>query len=205
MAALLRKIPLGAKELGIIKDKAESLRDGLLTTRGETLLPLTLAHFIFDALCVPSNCTHAMVTSTTTGCSSASASSSSKGLLGVGSSSSSSIHAYRTHADELLGFEATVTTLGLKANVSEAEHPLLCEGTRRMRGELALALLVHYKDDQNKLNRIMDKLLDKDVHQLYNQQKNNAPGFPSKSMMMITHASSAAGAACSVGGDGPDS
>ena len=147
LAALLRKIPLATKELTIIKEKAEWLRDGLLTTRGDTLLPLTLAHFIFDALCVPSNCTHAITA---------------KGI--------NSIHAYRTPADELLGFEATVTTLGLKANVSEADHPLLCEGTRRMRGELALALLVHYKDDQNKLNRIMDKLLDKEVHHL---QKNN--------------------------------
>ena len=60
LAALLRKIPLGTKELTIIKDKAECLRDGVLTTRGETLLPLPLAHFIFDALCVPANCTHAL-------------------------------------------------------------------------------------------------------------------------------------------------
>ena len=155
LAALLRKIPLGAKELTIIKEKAEWLRDGLLTTRGDTLLPLTLAHFIFDALCVPNNCTHAVDPAITA--------ISAKNIQ-------NSIHAYRTPADELLGFEATVTTLGLKANVSEADHPLLCEGTRRMRGELALALLVHYKDDQNKLNRIMEKLLDKEVHHL---QKNS--------------------------------
>lgn len=34
------------------------------------------------------------------------------------------------------------------------------------RGELAITLLVHYKDDPVKLARIMDKLLDRDVHQL---------------------------------------
>ena len=45
-----------------------------------------------------------------------------------------------------LGFDAAVAAIGLKANVSEAEHPLLCEGTRRQRGDLALLLLVHYKD-----------------------------------------------------------
>ena len=133
LATLLRKIPLGAKELSIIKDKvkfslslarslspfhftyrrkreqwvsdvclsssrtsippstqAECLRDGSLTTRGETLLPLTLAHFIFDALCVPTNCTHAATA---------------KGVVGA------SVHAYRTAADELLGFEATVRLL----------------------------------------------------------------------------------------------
>lgn len=41
------------------------------------------------------------------------------------------------------------------------------------RGELALTLLTHYKDDQDKLARIMDKLLDKEVHQMY-----KAPSLP---------------------------
>lgn len=31
---------------------------------------------------------------------------------------------------------------------------------------MAITLLVHYKDDPVKLARIMDKLLDRDVHQL---------------------------------------
>lgn len=48
-----------------------------------------------------------------------------------------------------------VLLLGLKANVSEAEHPLLCESTRRQRGELAIAMLVHYKDDPIKLSKVM--------------------------------------------------
>lgn len=34
------------------------------------------------------------------------------------------------------------------------------------RGDLAITLLVHYKDDPIKVARIMDKLLDRDVHQL---------------------------------------
>lgn len=41
--------------------------------------------------------------------------------------------ALRQPTDEMLGFEAAVAALGLKANVSEADHPLLCEGTRRQR------------------------------------------------------------------------
>lgn len=60
--------------------------------------------------------------------------------------------------DECLGFEAATAALGLKANVSEAEHPLLCEGTRRQRGELALTLLSFYKDDPVKLAKIMNKV-----------------------------------------------
>ena len=62
--------------------------------------------------------------------------------------------------------DAAVAAIGLKANVSEADHPLLCEGTRRQRGDLTLTLLVSYKDDPDKLAKIMDKLLDKDIHQM---------------------------------------
>ncbi|RZF44726.1 hypothetical protein LSTR_LSTR000678 [Laodelphax striatellus] len=72
----------------------------------------------------------------------------------------------RQASDEVLGFEAAVAALGLKANISEADHPLLCEGTRRQRGDLALTLLVLYKDNPCKLARIMEKLLDREVHQL---------------------------------------
>jgi hypothetical protein len=42
----------------------------------------------------------------------------------------------RLPTDELLGFEAATAALGLKANVSEADHPLLCEGTRRQRSDI---------------------------------------------------------------------
>ena len=48
-----------------------------------------------------------------------------------------------------------VDVLGMKANVSEAEHPLLCESTRRQRGELAIAMLVQYKDDLSKLSKVV--------------------------------------------------
>ncbi|CAG2109476.1 unnamed protein product, partial [Medioppia subpectinata] len=119
---------------------AEQLRDGLLTTRGEALLPLMLASYIFDALVLASN---------------------------QNQSRTNPVNNIKIPTDERLGFEAAVAALGLKANVSEAEHPLLCEGTRRQRGELVLTLLVHYKDDQQKLHKIMDKLLDKEVHQMY--------------------------------------
>ena len=60
----------------------------------------------------------------------------------------------RSPSDEKLGFEAAVAALAMKANVSEADHPLLCEGTRRQRGDLALAMLSHYKEDQSKLRQV---------------------------------------------------
>ncbi|XP_064602732.1 zinc finger SWIM domain-containing protein 8-like isoform X2 [Liolophura sinensis] len=146
LVSLLKKIPLGPSELTVLRDRAEQLRDGKLKSRGEALLPLMLASFIFDSLCLP--------------------------MFPVNGSNSrppsrSVQVTARLPSDEKLGFEAAVAALGLKANVSEADHPLLCEGTRRQKGDLAIAMLVHYKDDQVKLSKIMDKLLDKEVHQLF--------------------------------------
>ena len=51
---LLKKIPLNVQEMKEIRGRAEQLRDGSLKSRGEALLPLSLATFIFETLCVPS-------------------------------------------------------------------------------------------------------------------------------------------------------
>ncbi|KAJ9580171.1 hypothetical protein L9F63_004188, partial [Diploptera punctata] len=138
---LLKRIPLGNWELKMIRERAEQLKEGTLRSRGEALLPIMLASFIFDVLVMPAT---------------------------VGREPRCVLlnPSLRLPTDEALGFEAAVAALGLKANVSEADHPLLCEGTRRQRGDLAIALLVHYKDDPAKVARIMDKLLDREVHQL---------------------------------------
>ncbi|XP_069979906.1 zinc finger SWIM domain-containing protein 8 homolog isoform X3 [Penaeus vannamei] len=141
---LLKRLLLGPLELAVIRDKAEKMRSGTLKSRGEALLPLMLASFLFDALVITGN---------------------NKSTVGGQS--------YRQPQDEALGFDAAVAAIGMKANVCEADHPLLCEATRRQRGELALTLLTHYKDDQDRLARIMDKLLDKEVHQMY-----KAPSLP---------------------------
>jgi hypothetical protein len=141
LLALLKKIPLGAMELKIIRERAEALRDGTLKSRGEALLPILLASFIFDALVMPN-------------------------VTGKENRLKLMCTPFRYPTDENLGFEAAVAALGLKANVSEAEHPLLCEGTRRQRGDLALTLLSYYRDEPRKICRIMEKLLDRDIHTL---------------------------------------
>ncbi|XP_064116671.1 zinc finger SWIM domain-containing protein 8 homolog isoform X1 [Macrobrachium nipponense] len=163
LVSLLKRLPLGPLELAVIRDKAEKIRSGQLKTRGEALLPLMLASFLFDALVIAGN-----------------------------SRSSIGGQNYRQPQDEALGFDASVAAIGMKANVSEADHPLLCEATRRQRGELALTLLTHYKDDQDRLARIMDKLLDKEVHQMYKAPSlptyyvNNAPSQPATSSSIET-------------------
>ncbi|XP_014261902.1 zinc finger SWIM domain-containing protein 8-like [Cimex lectularius] len=136
---LLKRIPLGENEMTIIRQKAKMLWEGTLTTRGEALLPIMLASYLLDALAMP----------------------------GGRESKCQLLHPQvRSKSDESLGFEAATAALGLKANISEADHPLLCEGTRRQRGELAITLLVHYKDHPSRVVRIMEKLMDREVHQL---------------------------------------
>nr|XP_009305552.1 zinc finger SWIM domain-containing protein 8 isoform X2 [Danio rerio] len=136
VVALLKKIPLGIVEMTSIRDRAEQLRDGNFCDY-RPVLPLMLASFIFDVLCTP-------VVSPT------------------GSRPPSRNRNNEMPGDEELGFEAAVAALGMKTTVSEAEHPLLCEGTRREKGDLALALMITYKDDQSKLKKILDKLLDRE-------------------------------------------
>uniref|UniRef100_H3CH72 Zinc finger, SWIM-type containing 8 n=1 Tax=Tetraodon nigroviridis TaxID=99883 RepID=H3CH72_TETNG len=136
VVALLKKIPLGLVEMSAIRERAEQLRDGSFCDY-RPVLPLMLASFIFDVLCTP-------VVSPT------------------GSRPPSRNRNTELPGDEELGFEAAVAALGMKTTVSEAEHPLLCEGTRRVKGDLALALMITYKDDQCKLKKILDKLLDRE-------------------------------------------
>lgn len=139
VVALLKKIPLGLVEMSAIRERAEQLRDGNFCDY-RPVLPLMLASFIFDVLCTP---VCAVVSPT-------------------GSRPPSRNRNNEMPGDEELGFEAAVAALGMKTTVSEAEHPLLCEGTRRVKGDLALALMITYKDDQSKLKKILDKLLDRE-------------------------------------------
>lgn len=70
-------------------------------------------------------------------------------MLAVGTFSFGVVGALDTNPQEAL-------LTGMKTTVSEAEHPLLCEGTRREKGDLALALMITYKDDQAKLKKVRD-------------------------------------------------
>nr|XP_060625156.1 zinc finger SWIM domain-containing protein 8 isoform X2 [Anolis sagrei ordinatus] len=163
IVALLKKIPLGSSEMNTIRGRAEELREGTLCDY-RPVLPLMLASFIFDVLCTP-------VVSPT------------------GSRPPSRNWNNEMPGDEELGFEAAVAALGMKTTVSEAEHPLLCEGTRREKGDLALALMITYKDDQSKLKKILDKLLDREsqthkpqtISSFYSSSKPTVPSQKSPS------------------------
>lgn len=139
IVCLLKRIPLSLDEILIIRNKAQQFCNGTLPSRGDALLPTMLATYLFDALCLPSEVPAA----------------NSSGML------TSYTSADITAADMKLGFDAAVAALAMKTNISEADNPLLCEGIRRQRGELALSMLVHYKDHPLKHRRILDALLDK--------------------------------------------
>ncbi|KAJ8869333.1 hypothetical protein PR048_030908 [Dryococelus australis] len=151
LVCLLKRIPLGLWELKVIRERAEQLKNGTLRSRGDALLPIMVASFIFEALAIPPERNSHMVIAN---------------AMGREQRCQLQSPSLRLPTDETLGFEAAVAALGLKANVSEADHPLLCEGTRRQRGDLAIALLLYYKDEPSKIARIMEKLLDRDIHML---------------------------------------
>uniref|UniRef100_A0A8C5A0C0 Zinc finger, SWIM-type containing 8 n=1 Tax=Gadus morhua TaxID=8049 RepID=A0A8C5A0C0_GADMO len=175
VVALMKKIPLGLVEMTAIRDRGEQLRDGSFCDY-RPVLPLMLASFIFDVLCIP-------VVSPT------------------GSRPPSRNRNNEMPGDEELGFEAAVAALGMKTTVSEAEHPLLCEGTRRQKGDLALALMITYKDDQSKLKKILDKLLDREsqthkpqtISSFYSSSKPAASSQRSPSKHSASHHAGAPG------------
>ena len=55
LVTLLKKLPLGPDELTLIRERATFLRDGLLRLRGDALLPLMLASYIFESLVTTAN------------------------------------------------------------------------------------------------------------------------------------------------------
>lgn len=95
-------------------------------------------------------------------------------LSGIIDGEQTDLAAVRQPGDEQLGFDAAVAALGWRFAVSEIEYPLLCEGLRRLRGELAMNLLIRYKDNHERMALTMDRLLDLQMHQMYRHYSSNA-------------------------------
>uniref|UniRef100_A0A5S6Q2K3 SWIM-type domain-containing protein n=1 Tax=Trichuris muris TaxID=70415 RepID=A0A5S6Q2K3_TRIMR len=78
---------------------------------------------------------------------------------------------FRASSDEQLGFEVALAGLSMKTELSEDDHPLLYECVRRFRGELSLELFIYFKDDNEKLAKILDTLLDIEMHQMHHSPR----------------------------------
>lgn len=215
LVMLLKSIALNEEELVILRDKAQSIRDGTCEQISDALTTLILGNYIFEAL----------VLSKSPSCSNYNS------RAGMENARSSSISSYsqpgqyqleehymppgdinqqpslhscdrpslivygKLPHDASHGFHAALSALSAKVNLLEVDHPLLCEGTRRQRGELALSLLIHYKDDQEKLDLILKQLLDKDVVLSLQtqegteraQKKNSSPQDPNQPTEASAH------------------
>ena len=49
----------------------------------------------------------------------------------------------------------------MRSNILETQYPILCEGIRRQRGDLAISLLDYCKDNPCRLKAVKEVLLDK--------------------------------------------
>jgi len=144
---LLKRVPVGREELALLKSRASQLKNfgsdynkqqRLLNPGVYQSLPIMLASFLFDA------------------------------FLGLSPPASGEAeHSLTPTFYQNLGFEAACAVLGMRANASESAHPILCEGIRRQKGDLALNLLLTHKDEEQSLLKILDKLLDRDVYALF--------------------------------------
>ncbi|CAF1444047.1 unnamed protein product [Rotaria sordida] len=168
----LKKIILGQNEIDILRQRAEHLCTRLLNIRDDgILLPLSLATYIFETL-------------------------RSLSLYRININSNSNLSLSQNFSilssiennnqlndsDELLAFDTAICALGAKCYISEAQNPILCEGIRRQRSDLALNLLTLYKDDQGRLIQILDKLLDRDIHVLFKNPNINPFNVGSKKL-----------------------
>ncbi len=157
---LLKRLQIGTYELNLLRDRARKLKEygtnliqnprNFSTISGANShayntnyysLPIMLASFTFDIL----------------------------NFISPNQISGQIKMAEETITDQQLGFDASIAVVGMKANISESQHALLCEGVRRQKGDLALTLLLTYKDEEHSLLKIIDKILDRDVHILFKQ------------------------------------
>ncbi|CAF0729450.1 unnamed protein product [Didymodactylos carnosus] len=191
----LKKITLGPNEINMLRDRAEKIRNGITYTRGNALLPLSLATYIFETLRTLSLSRSGKAQTTQqqqqfsyTSCSSDTIQQNyftsfdnhltSPPMNVIQQQISTCVN----DNDELLGFDAAISALGLKTYVSEGQNPILCEGIRRQRSDLALNLLTLYKDDQTRLIKILEKLLDRDIHILFKNPNMNPFNIGSKKL-----------------------
>ena len=100
LVTLLKRLPLAHAELAIIREKAELLQQGQLK-RGDAVLPIMLATFIFEVLCPKNGGSQAKRQATVKLCET-------------------------TQEDEELGFQATLFVLG----TAQFTWNLPCENSR---------------------------------------------------------------------------
>uniref|UniRef100_A0A0N5AJS0 SWIM-type domain-containing protein n=1 Tax=Syphacia muris TaxID=451379 RepID=A0A0N5AJS0_9BILA len=160
LVTLLRHIEITQVELEIIRECAKRFIANIPARTSKIfVLPISLAHYMLDVLSYSHNVTavsqgrrYGLVVPT-------------RGYI------------VRLPSDEELAIKVALEVLNMKLMVAEADYPMLCESTRRQRGELALTMLMRYKDSAEKLALILDGLLDPKMHRMYKDHLSNAAYF----------------------------
>ncbi|VDN02747.1 unnamed protein product [Thelazia callipaeda] len=151
LIGLLRRIEIGTSELQLIRDRARDFVENasfLSAVPQLCVLPISLGHYILDSLSFSQITYQGRRT-------------------GSGIVMKSDVE--RNPSDEQLAMKVALEALGMKLLVSEAEYPMLCESTRLQRADLALTMLLRYKDDMSRLALVLDKLLDPCMHRIDHQ------------------------------------
>ncbi|KAM3726124.1 Zinc finger SWIM domain-containing protein [Dirofilaria immitis] len=159
LVSLLRRIEIGTSELQIIRDRARKFVENailLASVPQPYVLPISLGHYILDSLSFSHNTCQGRRTTS--------------GIV-------TKAGVQRRPCDEELAIKVALEALGMKLVVSEADYPMLCESTRLQRGDLALTMLLRYKDSNDKLALVLDKLLDPTMHRMYRDHHSNAAFF----------------------------
>ncbi|MCP9265942.1 Zinc finger SWIM domain-containing protein 8 [Dirofilaria immitis] len=172
LVSLLRRIEIGTSELQIIRDRARKFVENailLASVPQPYVLPISLGHYILDSLSFSHNTCQGRRTTS--------------GIV-------TKAGVQRRPCDEELAIKVALEAL--------ADYPMLCESTRLQRGDLALTMLLRYKDSNDKLALVLDKLLDPTMHRMYRDHHSNAAFFLEqdplyKNILMMTHVARSSG------------
>lgn len=148
-------VKLTSSQLKLIRDKAQEFlnRDLHATyTNQNSIPPIAFAIYVYNALSYNYHIN--------------------KRTEQVNPPSDSHVNHYRHPNDENLALSVALAVLRLRPRF--AGNPMLLEYIRKQRGDIVLELLRRNVDNKEKLNLILDRFLDPEIHLIYNSYKTNA-------------------------------
>lgn len=189
LITLLKSVVLHDEEMGVLREKAHAFQEGVYENYSDSLTTLVLGNYLFEALVLskqsssgtiprPPNYEAVRVPSSSSSFNQANQFQLEDHYLHANDLNQQPTNNHSNEqarqvcspivhgkmpSDVNLGFQAALSAISVKMSVSETDHPLLCEGARRQRGELALSMLTHFKDDQEKLDLILKHLLERNT------------------------------------------
>ncbi|CAJ0937594.1 unnamed protein product, partial [Mesorhabditis belari] len=152
LLSVLRGIEITQCELGMVRERAAKLCNRI--SRPSLFSPsIALCHFIFDSLSYTTNMYP-------------------NGNHSPASSAAKNIG--RLPTDDVISLKIALDALGSRQIFSEDDCPMLTETVRRQKGCLASTLMIGYKDSNEMLGHVLDRLLDPRMHLMYNEMRHQS-------------------------------